>query len=121
MVVSSKPGQTLEAYDAVFLAENVGEAAFGHTAMQRHLAAFKAAHHTRTTARTLAFMAAGRGLSHARAIPRPTRFFFSDDFFGALSFDKSMFFPLPIFELNDFDQVRHLGTMPRMAGVQDAR
>jgi len=71
-----QPGQTLEAYDAVFLAENVGEAAFGHTAMQRHLAAFKAAHQREPLRERWPLWAAGRGLSHAEPIPRPTRFFF---------------------------------------------
>src|ERR1700748_3768 len=39
-------------------------------------------------------------------IPRPTRFFFSDDFFGARSCDKFMTF---LGLLNDLDQVGHFG------------
>ena len=59
--------QLFQIHDAIFLAENVGEAAFRHAAVQRHLAAFKTAHHARTAARTLAFVAAGGSLAHARA------------------------------------------------------
>ena len=66
MVVSPSSGQLLQIHDVEFLAEDVGEAALGHAAMQWHLAAFKAAHHARTAARTLAFVSAGRGLAHAR-------------------------------------------------------
>src|SRR5581483_4194307 len=56
-----------QVHDVIFLTENVGEAALRQAAMQRHLAAFKSTHHARTTARTLALMAAGRSLAHARA------------------------------------------------------
>src|SRR6266496_247107 len=59
--------QLLQVHDVVFLAKDVGKTAFGQAAMQRHLAAFKAAHHARTASRPLAFVAAGRSLAHARA------------------------------------------------------
>src|SRR5581483_6724615 len=59
--------QLIQIYNVEFLTEDVGEAAFRHTAMQRHLAAFKTTHHSRTTAGTLALMPAGRSLSHARS------------------------------------------------------
>ena len=65
MVVFAQRGQPFQAHDIEFLAENVGEAALGHAAVQRHLAAFKAAHHARTAARALAFVAAGGSLAHA--------------------------------------------------------
>jgi hypothetical protein len=57
--------QLVEVHNVKFLAEDVGEAALRHAAMQRHLAAFKTTHHARTTARTLPFMSAGRGFAHA--------------------------------------------------------
>src|SRR5450432_2115380 len=60
----AKLGQPLQAYDVEFLAEDVGEAALGHAAMQRHLAAFKTADHARTGARTLPLVPAGGGLAH---------------------------------------------------------
>src|SRR6266849_7476646 len=59
--------QLLQVHDVEFLAENVGKSALGPAAMQGHLAAFKAAHHARAAARTLAFVSAGGGLAHARA------------------------------------------------------
>src|SRR5579863_709093 len=59
--------QSAEIYDIECLAENIGKAALGHAAMQRHLAAFKSAHHTRTAARTLAFVATRRGFAHPGA------------------------------------------------------
>src|SRR5438105_3526460 len=59
--------QALEIHDGVLLAEDIGEAALGDAAMQRHLPAFKAAHHARAGARTLAFVAAGGSLAHAAA------------------------------------------------------
>src|SRR5205823_5412663 len=59
--------QALEIHDGILLAENIGEAALGDTAMQRHLPAFKAAHHARAGAGTLAFVAAGGSLAHAAA------------------------------------------------------
>jgi hypothetical protein len=64
---SPSSGQPLQADDVEFLAEDVGEAALGHAAVQRHLAAFKAADHARTGARTLAFVSAGGRLAHAGA------------------------------------------------------
>src|SRR3954470_12093079 len=59
--------QLLQVHDIELLAEDVGESAFGHAAVQRHLAAFKTAHHARTAARALAFMSAGRSLAHTRS------------------------------------------------------
>src|SRR6266851_4389472 len=60
--------QLLQVHDVEFLAENVGKSALGHAAMQGHLAAFKAAHHARAAARTLAFVSADgriiRALDH---------------------------------------------------------
>src|SRR5581483_1156466 len=61
----SQLNQSLEVYDHEFFAENIGEAALRQAAMQGHLTAFKAAHHPRSTARTLPFMAACGGLAHA--------------------------------------------------------
>src|SRR5579871_1410213 len=66
--------QTLQAYDVVFLAEDVGETALRHAAMQRHLAAFKSADHARAAARTLPFVAASRSLAHARPHTAPYAF-----------------------------------------------
>ncbi len=63
----AQPGQTLQIEDPVLGPENVGEAALGHAAMQRHLPAFKTAHHARTGAGTLALVAARRSLAHAAA------------------------------------------------------
>ena len=57
-------GQTLQAYDVEFLAKNIGEATLRHAAVQRHLAAFKAADHARSGARTLPFVSAGGRLAH---------------------------------------------------------
>src|SRR5579862_4486931 len=54
-----------QVYDGVFLPEDIGESALGNSAMQRHLAAFKAADHARTAARTLALMTSGGGFTHA--------------------------------------------------------
>src|SRR5882724_6426570 len=59
--------QALEVHHDVFHAENIGETALGQAAVKRHLAAFKTAHHARTAARTLAFMAARGGFAHAGA------------------------------------------------------
>src|SRR5437016_3399014 len=58
-------GKLVKIHDVKFFAKDVGEAALGHAAMERHLAAFKSAHHARATARTLTFVSAGRGLAHA--------------------------------------------------------
>ena len=57
--------QLFQIHDAIFLPENVGEAAFGHAAVQRHLAAFKTTHHPRTAARTLTFVTTRGSLAHA--------------------------------------------------------
>ena len=46
-VLFAQLGQPVQVHDLIFLAENVGEAALGQAAMQRHLAAFEAAHHAR--------------------------------------------------------------------------
>src|SRR5271170_1652866 len=61
----TEPGQPFQIHDVEFFAEDVGETALGHAAMERHLAAFKATHHARTAARTLAFVSAGGGFAHA--------------------------------------------------------
>src|ERR1700740_2038352 len=63
--------QPLEADDIKFLAEDVGEAALRHAAVQRHLAAFKTADHARTGARTLALVSASGRLAHAGAHAAP--------------------------------------------------
>ena len=39
--------QAIKVHYLIFHAENIGKAALGQAAMQRHLAAFKAAHHAR--------------------------------------------------------------------------
>ena len=62
----AKSGELFEIHDRILLPEDVGEAALWKTAVQRHLAAFKAAHHARTAARALAFVSAGGSLAHAR-------------------------------------------------------
>src|SRR5712691_2937882 len=54
-----------QVHDVVFLAEDVSKAALRQTAVQRHLAAFKSAHHARTAAGALALVSTGRGLAHA--------------------------------------------------------
>src|ERR1700686_5096729 len=59
--------QALQAHDVKFLAEDVGEATLRHTAMQRHLAAFKSADHAGTGTRALTFVSTGGRLAHARA------------------------------------------------------
>src|SRR5580698_1591339 len=64
-------GEPFQADDIEFLAENIGEPALGHAAMQRHLAAFEAADHARTGPRTLSLMASGRSLAHSRAHAAP--------------------------------------------------
>src|SRR5580693_1742821 len=61
----TEPGQLFQIHDVEFFAEDVGETALGHAAMERHLAAFKATHHARTAARTLALVSAGRSFAHA--------------------------------------------------------
>src|SRR6185437_15314418 len=57
--------QLVEIHHAVFLAENVREATLRQTPVQRHLSTFKTAQQARTTAGTLALVAAGRSLAHA--------------------------------------------------------
>ena len=52
-------GNAVKVHDGVFGAEDVSEAALGQTAVQRHLAAFKAAHQAEAGTRTLALVAAG--------------------------------------------------------------
>src|ERR1700722_14079104 len=52
--------------NGVFHAEDVREAALRQTTVQRHLAAFKAAHQLRTRAGALTLVTTGRGLTHAR-------------------------------------------------------
>src|SRR3954447_9214576 len=59
--------QPLQADNAVFLTENVREAALRHAPVQRHLAAFKSANHARTRTRALPLVSAGGSLTHARA------------------------------------------------------
>jgi hypothetical protein len=66
-------GDAVQIHDRVFGAEDVGEAALGQTAVQRHLAAFKTAHQAEAGARTLALVAAGEVLPMPDPIPRPTR------------------------------------------------
>src|SRR5579862_8880802 len=70
----SQGGQLLQIHDVVFHAEDVRESALRHAAMQRHLAAFKTAHHARTTARALALMSAGGSLTHAGTHAAPDAF-----------------------------------------------
>ncbi len=60
-------GDGVEAEDGVLHAEDVGEAALGQAAVQRHLAALKAAHQAGARTRSLALVAAGGRLAHARA------------------------------------------------------
>src|SRR6266567_2397457 len=55
----------VQVHDRILGAEDVGEAALGQTAMQRHLAALETAHQAEARARTLALVAAGRSLAHA--------------------------------------------------------
>jgi len=55
----SELGEPVEVDDRVFGAEDIGEAALGEAAMERHLAALEAAHQAGTGARSLAFVAAG--------------------------------------------------------------
>src|SRR6185369_15761449 len=59
--------QAREVHHRVFLLKDVGKSALRETTMQRHLAAFETAHQARTAARALAFMASGRGFTHAGA------------------------------------------------------
>ena len=60
-------GDGVEAEDGVLHAEDVGEAALGQAAVQRHLAAFKAAHQAGARTRALTLVAAGGRLAHTRA------------------------------------------------------
>jgi hypothetical protein len=52
-------GHAVQAEHGVLGAEDVVEAALGQAAVQRHLAAFEAAHQRRAGARALALVAAG--------------------------------------------------------------
>jgi len=63
----------------------------GQTAMQRHLAAFKSAHHARAAARALAFMTTGGSLAHARAHATANSLAFFARFARALNVLKFMF------------------------------
>src|SRR5579863_1124849 len=63
--------QPLQADDVELLAENIGEAALRHAAVQRHLAAFKPADHARSGARTLSLVPAGGRLAHPRTHAAP--------------------------------------------------
>src|SRR5262249_19702886 len=62
-----------EIHNRVLLAEYIGKSALGHAPVQRHLAAFKTAQDSRTTARALPLVAPGRRLAHSRshATPHP--------------------------------------------------
>jgi hypothetical protein len=57
--------QPVQIHHRVLGAEDVGKAALGQAAVQRHLAALKAAHQAGAGAAALALVAAGRGLAHA--------------------------------------------------------
>src|ERR1700685_377136 len=59
--------QPFQADNIKFLAEDVGEAALRHAAVQRHLAAFETADQAHTGARTLALVSASGRLAHAGA------------------------------------------------------
>src|SRR5256885_11281781 len=63
----SKSGKVANIHYRVFGAEDVGEAALGKTAVQRHLSAFEAAHHARAGAGALSFMSAAGCLADAAA------------------------------------------------------
>jgi hypothetical protein len=64
-LVALEPFERREINHHKFLAENVGKAALGQTAMQRHLAAFEATHQAVAADRTGALGASTRILSAA--------------------------------------------------------
>src|SRR6202034_4774515 len=80
--------QPIEADDVEFLAEDIGEAALRHAAVQRHLAAFKPADHARTGARALAFVSSGGSFAHAGAHAAADALALFRRLFGARILDK---------------------------------
>src|SRR5579863_7823748 len=58
-------GDAVQVDDRVLGPKDIGESALGQAPVERHLAAFKAAHYVRAGTRTLALVAAGRSLAHA--------------------------------------------------------